>query len=97
MFVSSSMKAAIHLGPDCLANLEVYKSTNFEEIQSSINITQKSILEHFGEIVSVSTIHSTSPSWTRSVLYHYQVIQWRKAKVLVYSDSVLCLGKMSIH
>ena len=26
---------------------------------------------------------------------HDQVIQWTKAKVLVYSDSVLCLGKMN--
>ena len=31
MFISSSTKAAIHLGPNCLANLEIYKNTNFEE------------------------------------------------------------------
>ena len=30
MFMASSMKAAIHLGPNYLANLEVYKNTNFE-------------------------------------------------------------------
>ena len=40
MFMSSSMKAAIHLGPNYLANLEVYKNTNFEEIQSLFNIRQ---------------------------------------------------------
>ena len=50
MFMSSSMKAAIHLGPNYLANLEVYKNTNFEEIQSLINITQKLILRHSEEI-----------------------------------------------
>ena len=33
-FRSSSMKAAIHLGPNYLSNLEVYKNTNFEEINS---------------------------------------------------------------
>ena len=38
---------------------------------------------------------SASPSWMRSVFSHDQVIQWTKAKVLVYSDSVLCLGKMN--
>ena len=92
MFVSSSMKAAIHLGPNYLANLEVYKNTNFEDIQSLFNITQKLILEHSEEILNVNTIHSTSPFWTRSVLSHDQMIQWTKAKVLVYSDSVLCLG-----
>ena len=41
MFISSSMKAAIHLEPNYLVNLEVYKKKNFEEIQSLFNITQK--------------------------------------------------------
>ena len=34
LFMSSAMKAAIHLKPNYLANLEVSKNTNFEEIQS---------------------------------------------------------------
>ena len=42
-FMCSSKKAAIHLRPNYLANLEVYKNTNFEEIQSLFNITQKLI------------------------------------------------------
>ena len=41
--------------------LEVYKNTNFEEIQSVFNITQKLILEHSEEILNVHTIESTSP------------------------------------
>ena len=85
MFMSSSMKAAIHLGPNCLANLEVYKNTNFEDIQSLFNITQKLTLEHSEEILNVNTIHSTSPSWTRSVLSHDQVTQRTKAEVRVCS------------
>ena len=89
------MKAATNLGPNYVANLEVYKNTNFEEIQSLSNVTQKLILEHSEEILNVNTIHSTSPSWTRSVLSHDQVIQWTKAEVLVHFDSVLCLGKMN--
>ena len=80
MFMVSSMKAAIHLGPNYLANLEVYKNTNFEEIQSLFDITQKLILEHSEEILNVNTIDSASPSWTSSVLFHDQVIQWTKQK-----------------
>ena len=72
--MSSPMKAAIPLGPNYMANLEVYKNTNFEEIQSFLNITQKLILLYSDEILNVNTIHSTSPSWTRSVLSHDQVI-----------------------
>ena len=45
-------------------------------------------------MLNVHTIESASSSWTRSVLSHDQVIQWTKAKVRVYSDSVLCLRKM---
>ena len=71
----SSMKAANHLGPNHLANLEVYKNTNVEEIQSLFNITQKLTLEHSEEILNVNTFDSASPSWTRSVLSHDQMIQ----------------------
>ena len=94
-FMSSSLKAAIHRGPNYLANLEVYKNTNFEDIQSLVKITQKLLLEHSEEILNVNTIDSASLPWTRSVLSHDQVIQWTKAKERVYSDSVPCLGKMN--
>ena len=35
--------------------------------------------------------------WMRSTLLHDKVIKWAKAKVHVYSDPVLCLGKMQEH
>ena len=60
LFVASSMKAAIHLGPNCLANLHVYKNTNFEEIQSLFSITQKLILEHSEELLNVSAIFGSN-------------------------------------
>ena len=54
MFMSSSMKAASHLGPTFFfgESGEVYKNTNFVEIQSLFNITQKLILEHSEEILT---------------------------------------------
>ena len=50
------------------------------EIQSLFNITQKLKLQHSEEILNVNTIDSASPSWTRSVLSHDEVIQWKKQK-----------------
>ena len=47
------MKAAINLGPNNLTNLEVYKNTNFKEIDSLFNFIQKLIMEHSGEILNV--------------------------------------------
>ena len=60
-------------------------------------ITQRLILEHPAEILNVPPIDWTAPSWTRSTLTHDQVITWTKAKVRVYSDSILCLEKMQEH
>ena len=76
------------------SNLTFYKNTNVEEIQSLSNITQKLILEHSEEILIMNTIDSASAWWLRSVLSHDQVIQWT-GKLRVYSDSLLCLGKMN--
>ena len=47
--MSSSMKAAIHLGLNYTENLEVFKNTNFEEIQILFGITQKLIAKHSEE------------------------------------------------
>ena len=74
-----------------------YKShefwTDWEFIQSiSHKIWWKTILR---EILNVKTIDCRSLCWSRSTLAHDQVKRWSKARVRVYSDSVLCLGKMS--
>ena len=89
LFMSTTMKAAIHLGPNYVEHLDVYRNTNFEELQNLFDITQKLILNHQSEILNVTTIDWTSPSWARSTLTYDQVITWTKAKVRVFSDSVL--------
>ena len=95
--MSTTMKAAVHLGTNHVEILEVYSNTNFEEFPNIFDITQKWILDHQAEILNVTTIDWTAPSLMRSTLTHDQVSTWTKAKVRVYSDSVLCLGKMSDH
>ena len=44
----------------------------------------------------MTPIDWTAPSWARSTLSNNQVIKWTKARVRVYPDSVLCLGKCQI-
>ena len=66
--MSSSMKVAIHLGPNFLVDAEIYKNTKFEEIESLFNMTQKLIMGHSEEILNVKWLEYSSPSWTRSVL-----------------------------
>ena len=95
--MSTTMTAAVHLGPNCTEILKVYRNTNFEELQNLFDITQRLILDHQAEILIVSPIHWTDPSWTRSTLTNDQVITWTKANVHFYSDPVLCLAKMQDH
>ena len=95
MFMTSSMKAAIHLGQDFVENSEIYKSTKFENIVNVFNITQTRIKEHSEEILNVKTLDYHSPSWTRSTLFNNNVIKWAKAKVCFHSDSVQCVGKIN--
>ena len=88
------MKAAVQMGPDYTVILEVYKNINFEELQNLFDITQK-LVHKQGEIINVKMIECASPTWTRSSLAHDQPIKWSKAKVRVYSDPVVCSGKMT--
>ena len=92
--MTSSMKAAIHLEPNFKSNSEIYKNTQFEDIESVFNITQKMVREHSEEILNVKCVEYSSLSWARSVLANDQAIKRAKAKVCVHADSVLCVGQM---
>ena len=70
MFMPSSLNSAVR--PNSLPNFEIYKNTNIGNSELT-------------EIMNVHTINNSSPNWTRSIWAHDQVIQWTKAKVLVYS------------
>ena len=68
MLMTSSMKAAIHLGPNYVSSSEIYKNTAFEDVESVFNITQKLVMEHSEEILNLKCLEYSSLSWTRSVL-----------------------------
>ena len=95
--MSTTTKAAVHLGQKYKDNLVTSKNTHFEELKTLFDITQKVISDQDFEILNVSTIEWKFTPWMRSTLLHDNVIKWTKAKVHVYSDSVLSLGKMHEH
>ena len=94
MFMAASMKAAIHLGPDFLVNLEIDKNTRFENMETVFNITQKMNKSTFRRNSECESPENSSPSWTRSILVNDQAIKWAKAKACVHADSVPCVGRM---
>ena len=50
--------------------------------------------EHSEEFLNVKTLDHHSPPWTRSTLFNDNLIKWAKAKVYIYTYSVLCVSKM---
>ena len=44
------------------------------------------------EITKVSSLEAVRSSWERTILLNDQAMKWVKARVFVYSDSVLCSG-----
>ena len=97
LFMSPTMKAAIHLGENYNENLFTYKNTNFKALKTLFDITQKLILNQKHEIRHVSTIDWQFTRWMKSTLQHDRVIKLWKAKVHINSDSVRCLGKLHSH
>ena len=90
----TTMKASVHIGPNYNENLVACRNTNFKELRTLFDITQRLILEHAFEILNVATILWRFTPWMRSTLCHDQVTRWAKAKVHVYSDSIRsCVGK----
>ena len=50
------MKATVHLGQNYDENLISHGNTNFEELKTFLDITQKLILDQNHKILNVSTI-----------------------------------------
>ena len=90
LFMSSSMKAAILLGPNYVENLEVYKNTDFEETQNLFGVTQKLISDHSAEILKVNTIESTSPSWRDLLCFMIKWSSGQKQKCL-FIQTLFCV------
>ena len=68
-----------------------------EQLETLFNISQQLILNHGSEICGISTIGWHHTLWRRSTLQHDRAIKLSQAMVHVYSDSVLCLGKMHAY
>ena len=61
--MSSSVKAAIHLGLNHAENLETCNNMNFEQIQNLFDITKKWVLDNPEEILNVKTIEKHITMW----------------------------------
>ena len=97
MFMSSTVEESVFMGKIGSENLHSIKNT-WENLilQKMIEESEQLILEQSDEIFGVSQISWESSPWKQFALVNEEkVISLSHAKVHVFSDSVLYLGKMN--
>ena len=97
MFMSSTLKASVFRGKNYSENLHSIKNTgNNLTLKQMFDISEKLIVGQSDEIFGVTPINWENSSWKQlSLVSDEEVISLSYAKVYVFSDSVLCFGKMN--
>ena len=92
-FKNATLQAAVFLGQDYDANLRYVKHTRWETAGQLFRETEK-LVRGQTETSGISTIDFQDSRWMSTSLLHSRAYQYSTAKAYVFSDSVLCLGKM---
>ena len=97
MFMSSTLEASVIMGKNYSDNLHSIKHTGKDlTMKQMFDVSEKLVSEQSDEIYGVKTINWEDSSWKYwSLIGGEEVVSLSRAKVYVFSDSVLCLGKMS--
>ena len=97
MFMSSTLEASIFMGKNYSENLPSIQNTgNNLTLKQMFDISEKLIVGQPDEIFGVNTINWGDSSWKQlSLVSDEEVVSLSHAKVYVFSDSVLCLGKVN--
>ena len=92
-----TMNAATFMGKDFQDNQNSIMNTTDLTLKKMFDISAKLVREQ-DEIFNVDKIHWEKHSWKHlSLIGDETVINLQRAKVYVFSDSVLCLGKVHQH
>ena len=95
--MSSTVEASVFMGKNLSDNLHSIKNTGeIFTLKKMIENSEQLILEQSDEIFEVSQISWENSPWKQlSLVNDEEVISLSHAKVYVFSDSVLCLGKVN--
>ena len=97
MFMSSTLEASVFMGKNYSDNLHSIKNTVENlTLKKMFEISEQLIVGQSDEIFGVSQISWEDSSWKQLYLVNdEEVISLLHTKVYVFSDSVLCFGKMN--
>ena len=90
IFLNTTLRAAVHLGQD---HWHYVKNHLWNSVGQLFNETGKLISEQ-KEVTGVSTFDFQDATWMSTSLLCEKACRITNAKVYVFSDSVLCVGKM---
>ena len=94
MFMSVTLESPVFMGKNYSDNWHSIKNTKDLTMKQMFDISAKLVSEQ-DEIYGVKTIDWEDSSWKYlSLIGDEQVISLQRTKVYVFSDSVLCLGKI---
>ena len=95
--MSSTVEASVFMVKNYSENLHSIKNTGKDLTANQMfDTSEKLIVEQSDEIFGVSQINWEDSPWKQlSLVSDEEVISLSHAKVYVFSDSVLCLGKMN--
>ena len=97
MFLSSTLEASVFMGKNYSEILHSTNNTGKDlTMKQMFDISEKLVSEQSDEIYGMKTINWEDSSWKYlSLIGDEQVISLQRTKVYVFSDTVLCLGKMN--
>ena len=97
MFMAATMNAATFMGKNFQDNQNSIMNTTDLILKKMFDISAKLVGE-IDEIFNVDKIHWEKHSWKHlSLIGDETVINLQRAKVYVFSNSVLCLGRVHQH
>ena len=96
-FMAATMNAATFMGKNFMDNQNSIMDSTDLTLKKMFDISAKLVGEQ-DEIFNVEKIHLERHSWKHlSLIGDETVINLQRAKVYVFSDSVLCLGRVHQH
>ena len=97
MFMAATMNAATFMGKNFMDNQNSIKNSTDLTLKKMFDISEKLVSKQ-EEINNVDKIYWKNHSWKQlSLIGDERIINLQRAKVYVFSDSVLCLGKVHQH
>ena len=94
--MNTTLRAAVHLGKDYAASLR-YVKNHLRKTAGQLFSEIEKLVSGQTETAGISVIDFQDLRWMSTSLLHSRAYQHSIAKAYVFSDSVLCLGKMVDH